>query len=311
MRNLFSFMILVRSGKRSFNVVTMIGIGQTSVYSITQILSVIEVNEIVVEILFHVLPDSNLSHGIIIGRDILHQGVFVHMASDKLCFSKENFVFTCKTTGTKDLNLDLIDTDVSQDLRPILMDVLNSFRQNFVTGIPNTRANVTPMQIRLKDPCKTVCRRPYRLSTEERCVVRDRIEELLRCGIIRPSSSPFASPILLVKKKDGSDRMCVDYRELNDNTVPERFPLPLISDQIDRLNGCNFFTTLDMASVFHQIPIHSDSIGCTAFVTPDGQYEFLTMPFGLRNAPSVFQRAVVNALGIWLIHLLSFTWTIF
>jgi len=153
------------------------------------------------------------------------------------------------------------------------------------------------MRIRLIDPNKTVQRRPYRLSPEEREIVRERLRELLRCNIIRPSSSPYASPMLLVKKKNGSDRLCIDYRELNSNTVADKYPLPLISDQIDRLRGSYYFTCLDMASGFHQIPIHSDSVEYTAFVTPDGQYEFLTMPFGLKNAPSVFQRTVMQALG--------------
>lgn len=89
----------------------------------------------------------------------------------------------------------------------------------------------------------------------------------------------------------------MDYRELNDNTVPERFPLPLISDQIARLHGGQYFSVLDLASGFHQIRIAEESIERTAFVTPDGQYEYLAMPFGLKNAPSVFQRSIINALG--------------
>ncbi|XP_068987594.1 uncharacterized protein [Bombus flavifrons] len=138
---------------------------------------------------------------------------------------------------------------------------------------------------------------PYRLSEEERRTVRERISELIEAKIIRPSSSPFASPMILVKKKDGSDRLCVDFRALNKNTVADRYPLPLIADQIARLQKARYFISLDMASGFHQIPIHPNSTEYTAFVTPDGQYEYLTMPFGLKNAPSVFQRAILNALG--------------
>ncbi|GBP13725.1 hypothetical protein EVAR_7963_1 [Eumeta japonica] len=169
-------------------------------------------------------------------------------------------------------------------------------RRSSHLGTP-TGALTQEIEIKLIDPNRTVQRRPYRLSPDERQVCRDKIKDLLAANIIRPSCSPFASPILLVKKKDGSDRLCVDYSELNRNTVPDKFPLPLISDQIQRLKGANYFTILDAASGFHQIPVHKDSIERTAFVTPDGQYEYLTMPFGLRNAPSVFQRAMHKALG--------------
>ncbi|GBP90900.1 hypothetical protein EVAR_66359_1 [Eumeta japonica] len=106
-------------------------------------------------------------------------------------------------------------------------------------GTPTGCANTEEIEIKLIDPNRTVQRRPYRLSPDERQVCRDKIKELLAANIIRPSCSPFASPILLVKKKGGSDRLCVDYRELNCNTVPDKFPLPLISDQIQRLKGDN------------------------------------------------------------------------
>lgn len=285
------------SGKRFNKVVVMTGIGQTSVNSCQQILTTVNINDLNIEILFHVLPDFCLRDEILIGREILKQNIAVYMSAVEIKFEKVNVVNFCDIQDNFKQLSENLDTDILAVQKQRLLDILGVYKNNFINGIPNTRVNTEPMQIRLKDPNKTVCRRPYKLSPDERIIVQNKIDELLAAKIIRPSSSPFASPILLVKKKNGSDRMCVDFRELNDNTVPDRFPLPLISDQISRLHGCNYFTTLDMASGFHQIPVHENSIEYTAFVTPDGQYEYLTMPFGLRNAPSVYQRVITNVLG--------------
>jgi hypothetical protein len=171
---------------------------------------------------------------------------------------------------------------------------------SFVTFAVNTKelgdANVKDMQITLQDDIP-VSYRPYRLAYSERNVVRGIVQDLLNNGIIRDSESPYSSPILIVKKKSGEYRMCVDYHSLNAKTIKDRYPLPRVDDYLERMYDSQYFTTLDLASGYHQIKVAEDSILKTAFVTPDGHYEYLRMPFGLVNAPAVFQRAINSILG--------------
>lgn len=134
--------------------------------------------------------------------------------------------------------------------------------------------------------------RPRRLSYAEKCSVRKIINGLVAEGVIRPSHSEYASPIVLVKKKSGELRMCVDYRELNKITKRDNFPLPLIEDCVDYLANKKIFSVLDLKSGFHHVRLSDDSVKYTSFVVPDGQWEYLKCPFGLRNAPSVFQRFI-------------------
>jgi len=130
----------------------------------------------------------------------------------------------------------------------------------------------------------------------ERKLVREMVGDLKKCGIISDQNSPYASPILLVKKKGGSSRFCVDYRVLNKTTVKYRYPLLLIDEQLG-LSGMKLYTNLDMFSGYYQLLMSKDAIKKKSFITSDEQYEFKRMPFGLANGPSVYQRMTNPVLG--------------
>jgi len=143
------------------------------------------------------------------------------------------------------------------------------------------------MTINIKPNNEPFYFRPRKFSYYEKQKVEIIIDELLKNKIIQKSYSPYSSPIVLVKKKTGDLRLCVDYRELNKITLKDNFPLPRIEDQIDKLRDKYYFTKLDLKNAFHHIKLNKESIKLTSFVTHSGQYEYLRTPFGLKNSPPV------------------------
>jgi hypothetical protein len=140
----------------------------------------------------------------------------------------------------------------------------------------------------------------YRMSDIELAEVKKQLTELQRLGFIRPSKSPYGAPILFVKKKDGTLRMCIDYRALNKITIKNKYPLPRIDELLDRLYGATIFTKIDLRSGYHQVRIHPNDIDKTAFNTRYGHYEYLVLPFGLTNAPATFMHLMNSVFSDYL-----------
>jgi hypothetical protein len=139
-----------------------------------------------------------------------------------------------------------------------------------------------------------IYKRAYRVSRPELVELKKQIDELLEKGYIKPNTSPWATPVLFVEKKDSTRRMCIDYRALNEITIKNKNPLPKIEDLLDQLRGANMFSKIDLRSVCHQFRIRPSDILKTAFTTKYGLYEYTVMSFGLTDVPTFFMNLMNN-----------------
>ena len=170
---------------------------------------------------------------------------------------------------------------------PVVRDFPDVFPEE-LPGVPPDRD--VEIVIDLVPGTVPISRRPYKMAPLELAELKNQLDESLKKGFIRPSSSPWACPVLFVKKKDGTDRMVVDYRPVNLVTIKNKYPLPRINDLYDQLAGSSVFSKMDLRLGYHQIKIRNGDIPKTAFVTRYGQYEYTVMSFGLTNAPATFSR---------------------
>ncbi|KAL0549288.1 hypothetical protein IC582_013769 [Cucumis melo] len=190
--------------------------------------------------------------------------------------------------GTWGILASVVDTrevDVSLSSEPVVRDYPDVFPEE-LPGLPPHRE--VEFAIELEPGTVPISRAPYRMAPAELKKLKVQLQELLDKGFIRPSVSPWGAPVLFVKKKDGSMRLCIDYRELNKVTVKNRYPLPRIDDLFDQLQGATVFSKIDLRSGYHQQRIKDGDVPKTAFRSRYGHYEFIVMSFGLTNAPAVF-----------------------
>jgi hypothetical protein len=186
---------------------------------------------------------------------------------------------------------------LSLEDHPILRHYRDVFPKE-VSGLPSRRD--IEFSIELASGAVPVSRTPYRMSTPELVELKLQLKEMMDKGYIQPSVSPWGAPVLFVKNKDGTLRLCIDYRQLNKVTVKNKYPLPRINDLFDQLGGASIFSNIDLISGYHQVQIKDEEIHKTAFRTRYGHYEFVVVPFVLTNSPTTFMCLMNNVLNKFL-----------
>ncbi|UYV68123.1 hypothetical protein LAZ67_5003116, partial [Cordylochernes scorpioides] len=233
----------------------------------------------------HVIP--NLKFQLLIGLDIAEDFELIVDTKDKTVYTKQSaeMALVCTTFNH-------LQKPNQNELNKLLQQNEQIFSQH--------QTDIGRISIQLNIVTKEhlpISLRPYRRPISEYEKISEQVKEMIKKGLIKESSSPWSFPVVLVQKKDGTNRLCVDYRELNKITIDDKQPLPLLQDIFDRLHGAKYFTTLDVAWGYWHVQMHPEPVPKTAFVTNDGHYEYLVMPFGLKNAASTFQKIIQKVIG--------------
>jgi Reverse transcriptase (RNA-dependent DNA polymerase)/RNase H-like domain found in reverse transcriptase/Aspartyl protease len=216
--------------------------------------------------------------------------------------SKGQQVYLCVVKSSGELSVDeQLDADTATEvpkgpLEPWVSELLDEYASIFSTGTfpDKPAARAVPHAIPLLPNSQPTFRPMLRLSPKELGVLKEYVAELLEKGLIRPSTSPYGASAIFVPKPDGTLRVCIDYRAINKITVKNKYPLPRIDDLLDKLSGAKYFSSLDLQTGFHQVPIQEVDIEKTAFRTPFGHFEWTVLPLGLCNSAPTFQMVMNN-----------------
>lgn len=278
---------------------TMIrGVGSKEIKTLGKFKTEINIDGCPHPIHVHVIADAMIPYPLLIGIDFLNN-FEVTIKAGKTTIKSMNSpikeaddlpeIFNIEVVNTEPNNTTVADAHIKdENLRAELHELVNNYT------LQKTQEIDVKMKIILTDD-KPVYQRARRISPNEKTTVNVQISKWIEEGVARPSSSDYASPIVLVRKKNGTHRLCVDYRMLNKKIIKDRYPLPLIDDQLDALQGAKIFSTLDLRDGFFHVEIEESSRKYTAFIVPDGHYEFCKVPFGLCNSPAIFQRFINTA----------------
>ncbi|GFS57438.1 retrovirus-related Pol polyprotein from transposon 17.6 [Trichonephila clavipes] len=271
--------------KLSKNKMLLTGIGEAQVTTIGSFEHEFKIDDENYSLTWHVVPTDKLKFEAVIGSDLLEQA--------SISFTKEGVKFNKYENHAQLMQISAENLQEELDLRHVENRQIKKELEKLIQDYKpeKTASTDVTMRIILKDE-EPVCQPPRRLAFTERQEVNKQIEEWLNEGIIRQSSAEYASPIVMVKKKDGSSRMCIDYRKLNQKLVKDKFPLPSIEDVLDTLQEVKVYSTLDLRNGFFHVDVDEDCRKYTSFIVPDGQFEFNKVPFGLSTSPGVFQRYV-------------------
>lgn len=281
--------------------IELTGFAQFTTKTIGSIITRIQIDKVDAEVKTYVVCDGILPTSLVIGTDYLlqpHVRTIVEKGKVKLEHATPGRIEVRFVDRKLEISAEDIQCELTCESRDKLLEIISDFHDCFSTGSMELGlCKIATATIELTSDVPVISK-PYPVPYAERPRVNKEIDELLQAGIIVPSTSEYASPMLLVKKPDGSSRLCVDYRKLNSLTKKRPFPMPNVEAHLARLAGNRFYTIVDFNQGFYQIPLDERSQHFTAFVTNDGHYMFTRMPFGLTNGPAEFQALMAKVVAM-------------